>query len=216
MALSRTGEVCVVGYTRSLSFPTTVDAMDSTRDGDDDGFAFRLNASGSDLIYATYLGGWHEDCAYDIALGDDGYAYITGKSRSYDFPVSPGAYDSVYHNYGDVFVIKMSLGSEPVDDLEISLEGGGRSTWGHFRLNWSRPQEDIWLDHYVVYRSPWPGAIGDSIASTGETTYLDEYMAGDPFNQYFYTVKSVDGLGNLSKPSNMVGAYDVLLTNTSR
>ncbi|MBS1876654.1 MAG: SBBP repeat-containing protein [Acidobacteria bacterium] len=57
------------------------------------GFALKLNASGSDLVYLTYLGGssgW--DSVYGMALDSSGRMWVTGGTRSSDFPVTPGSY----------------------------------------------------------------------------------------------------------------------------
>jgi len=46
----------------------------------------KLNAAGSDLVYSSFVGGTDEDVATGIALDGSGNAYLTGLSRSADFP----------------------------------------------------------------------------------------------------------------------------------
>lgn len=56
-----------------------------------DVFVAKLNASGSALIYATYLGGSTDEQGRDIAVDAAGNAYLTGTTISLDFPTTTGA-----------------------------------------------------------------------------------------------------------------------------
>ena len=47
----------VVGSTNSNDFPTIVAAFDSTFNGGTDVFVTKMSATGSSLVYSTYLGG---------------------------------------------------------------------------------------------------------------------------------------------------------------
>ena len=54
--------------------------------GGPDGFVTKLNSTGSALIYSTYLGGNEGDVCNDIAVDNNGNAYVTGSTSSADFP----------------------------------------------------------------------------------------------------------------------------------
>ena len=74
------------------------------------------------LIYSTYLGGSSSDEAFDIALDPDRCAYITGYTRSADFPTR-NPYQSNTGGSRDVFVTKISrplvsLWLEEITDFE--------------------------------------------------------------------------------------------------
>lgn len=51
----------------------------------------KLNPSGTDLVYSTFLGGSGSDYAYGIAVDPAGNAYVTGATSSTNFPVTAEA-----------------------------------------------------------------------------------------------------------------------------
>jgi uncharacterized repeat protein (TIGR01451 family) len=94
----------VTGYTCSADFPATDGAfqtVDAGGAGPNCGSAFRdvfvskLNASGTGLIYSTYLGGSDYDNAAGIAVDSAGNAYVAGGTTSTDFPTTAGAMQRV-------------------------------------------------------------------------------------------------------------------------
>ena len=106
------GNVYVTGYTLSSNYPTTIDAYDSTYNGQEDVFILKLNPAGSKLLYSTYIGGAHDDRSRDVAVTSDGCAYITGETFSFDFP-NAEQNNNISKNYSDVFLLKLdSSGSE--------------------------------------------------------------------------------------------------------
>ncbi|MEZ4387377.1 MAG: hypothetical protein R3D98_07310 [Candidatus Krumholzibacteriia bacterium] len=66
--------------------------------------AARTAADG--LVWCTFLGGGESDKGLGIGVGDDGCPVVTGRSRSADFPTTPGGGSLVGIN--DVFVAKLS------------------------------------------------------------------------------------------------------------
>lgn len=54
--------------------------------GNSDAFVLKLNSSGSDLVWSTYLGGTGDDAAYGLALDSHRNAYVAGWSCSPNFP----------------------------------------------------------------------------------------------------------------------------------
>ena len=85
LAVGSDGSVTVAGYTSSNDFPTSTPAQTNTGGGFDAAIA-RLNAAGSALIYSSYLGGTGEDVALAVALDSTGAAYVTGYTKSANFP----------------------------------------------------------------------------------------------------------------------------------
>ena len=71
--------------------PVTSSVYAAGFDGGTDAFVARLNASGSALLYSTYLGGAGDDVGHGLALDAGGNIYLTGRTNSADFPTTSGA-----------------------------------------------------------------------------------------------------------------------------
>jgi hypothetical protein len=91
------GAVYVTGNTSSSTFPHTTGAAQEAKTGDSsyDAFVAKLNATGSSLGYSTFLGGYGLDTGYDIGVGEEGNAFVTGQTWSQSaqipFPTTDGA-----------------------------------------------------------------------------------------------------------------------------
>src|SRR5262249_8164931 len=116
--------------TSSTNFPTTPGAFQTTfAGGTADAFVTELNSSGSALLYSTYLGGNgpvvlnEDDLGHGIAVDTFGNIYVTGWTRSSDFPITPGAFQTIFGGYIDAFVAKIgeSCTIERIADLVASL-----------------------------------------------------------------------------------------------
>src|SRR5439155_1166617 len=85
IAVDATGAAYVTGRTGSSNFPTA-HPLQPMLSGFSDAFVAKLNATGSALVYATYLGGSGCDAGTGIAVDAAGAAYVTGSTCSSDFP----------------------------------------------------------------------------------------------------------------------------------
>ncbi len=122
MALDDDGNAYITGQVYSEDFPTSDGAHDNSHNGDKDIFVSKLNSDGTQLIYSTFIGGEGPDEGLGIAVDDDGYAYITGRSESVDFPTTTGAYDETHNGDSDVIVLKLDPDGS---DLVYSSYVGG-------------------------------------------------------------------------------------------
>ncbi|HEV8718084.1 MAG TPA: SBBP repeat-containing protein [Candidatus Binatia bacterium] len=98
IAVDSSGNAYVTGITSSPDFPTTAGASQqacrtNSRGGCYDVFVLKLNAEGSALLYATYLGGSDLDESTAITVDASGNASVTGRTLSIDLPTIPGAFD---------------------------------------------------------------------------------------------------------------------------
>ncbi len=109
IAVDATGHAYVAGETTSsASFPTTSGALDRTYNGNRDAFVVKLNPTGTDVVYGTYLGGTGEDRANAIAVDATGNAYVAGETASGDFRVTSLAFDQTHNGGSDAFVVQLN------------------------------------------------------------------------------------------------------------
>jgi beta-propeller repeat-containing protein len=113
IAIDAAGNAYVTGHTSSADFPTTAGAFDTQIDTlyRDDAFVTKLNATGSALVYSTYLGGIADEAMNgyaSIAVDDSGSAYVAAGTTSPDFPTTAGAFDQTYNGEEDAFVTKIN------------------------------------------------------------------------------------------------------------
>src|SRR5258706_829084 len=106
VAADSDGNAYVTGQTTSLNFPTTSGAFQTVRGFGNDVFVTKLNPSGSALVYSSYLGGNDFDTGNAISIDANGNAYVTGTTKSADFPTTPGAFQPAL-GIGFGFVTKL-------------------------------------------------------------------------------------------------------------
>ncbi len=129
IAVDASGNAYVSVWTNSTNFPTTPGAFDTSHNGSTDAFMAKLSADGTSLVYGTYLGGTDEDGSRGIAVDAASNAYVTGYTRSTDFPTTPGAFDTSHNGSTDVFVAKVSADGASVD--YSTYLGGVDHEYGH-------------------------------------------------------------------------------------
>ena len=111
LAVDASERVWVAGRTVSASFFTTPDAIQSTRRGWDDAFLLLLSADGRQAVYSTLVGGSGSDVgevALSVLVGANGALYVTGNSRSSDFPTVAGAAQPVSTGISDGFALALT------------------------------------------------------------------------------------------------------------
>ena len=115
IAVDGSGHAYVTGYTEADDFPVTPGAAQGPADiagfGEPTGFVTKLNSTGSALLYSTYLGGSGWDTPGGIAIDSEGDAYVAGDTSSQDFPVTPGAFQTVDRDdpeFKSAFVTKLN------------------------------------------------------------------------------------------------------------
>lgn len=102
------GSAYVVGTTGSTNFPTTAGAFQTACGCIDDAFVSKLSPSGDALVYSTYVGGGGEDGGYGIAIDGAGNAYVTGCTQPFNFPTTPGAFQTTWGGERDAFVARLN------------------------------------------------------------------------------------------------------------
>ena len=95
LAVDAAGNAYFAGSTVSPNLPLANAYQGVLKGQFGNGFFTKFNASGTALIYSSYLGGSVGDLFNSIAVDSQGNAYLTGQTSSPDFPsvnALPGAY----------------------------------------------------------------------------------------------------------------------------
>jgi hypothetical protein len=125
------GNAYVTGWTSSVNFPLRNPIQPTNHGGAYDVFITQLSASGSALVYSTYIGGSDWDQAQSIAVDGEGNAYITGQTSSFDFPIFNAFQPTIGGFHNDAFVTKLNpTGSA----LVYSTYLGGSATDNGYRV----------------------------------------------------------------------------------
>jgi len=173
------GFIYVAGGTESTDFPVTEEAYDTSFNGarswGGDIFVTKLNPTGTEIVFSTFLGGEAEETvgAGGIKVDSKGNVITVGITRSNSFPLTQGIIDkeNTYHGFltklspdGEKLLFSTFLGSSTlegitevdVDDKDnIYISGSTYSadlpvTENAFRKEIIMPKTAGVVDHYIA------------------------------------------------------------------
>ena len=110
------GGVYVTGTTASIGFP----AQGSNINSNNDAFVMKFNESGA-LLYTTVLASNGNTSGQAIAADSSGNVYIAGTTEANNFPVTTGAWQTVFGGVADAFAAKLN----PAGNLIYATYIGG-------------------------------------------------------------------------------------------
>ena len=87
IAVDNAGFAYVAAYTSNNNFPLTPGSYSTFRGGMDC-VIYKMNQTGTGLVYSTYVGSTSTDYAYGIAVDSSGCAYFTGYTSTSNYPVT--------------------------------------------------------------------------------------------------------------------------------
>lgn len=121
IAIDANGNAYIAGFTESSDFPTIAGSFQTTFNGPREAFVSKLNSNGTKLVYSTYIGETNEDLGYGIQVDTNGDAYITGYTKSSNFPTTPGAFQTSLNGVQAGFITKLnSSGTELIYSTFLS------------------------------------------------------------------------------------------------
>jgi uncharacterized protein (TIGR03437 family) len=108
VALDAAGNAYICGQTASTDFNLTNPLQPVNAGGGSDGFFAKIDATGTALHYASYLGGGGVDIATGVDVDANNNAYVTGHTFSTDYPLQNPLQSS---NAGgaDVFISRINV-----------------------------------------------------------------------------------------------------------
>lgn len=123
IAVDTSGNVYVLGQTRSMDFPgldVKTGSLKSTTDQDI--FVTKLSSDGGTVLFSTFVGGTGSDYAGGLELGPAGNIYVSGSTWSSDAPTTAGAYQTTLNGTGDGYLFLLNSTG---DSLQYSTFFGG-------------------------------------------------------------------------------------------
>ena len=116
--------IIVGGSTGSSDFPVSDGAYDQRRSAGDDAFITRMNSSGSEIIYSSFLGAGNDDVCIVLTPDGVGGTILTGWTAANDFPTTGGAYDRSSNGSYDAFIARFNKNASEL--LYSTYLGGDR------------------------------------------------------------------------------------------
>ena len=210
-AVDSSGNAYIGGTVVSSNYPTTLGAYDATYAGDGntyDAVVTKVAATGSSLVYSTYLGGSNGDEIDAITVDASGNAYVTGFTWSTNYPTTLGAFQPAKAGGTvDAFVTKLnptgsalsystylggSAGSGDEMGLAIAVDASGNAYVGG----------DAQTTNFPVTSGAYQTSVADTIEDAfvtklnalGTALVYSTYLGGS--GGEFVSGIAVDGSGN--------------------
>ena len=154
VAVDSAGNTYVTGSTYSTNFPTAL-PFQAHSGGGQDAFVTKIGASGTVLLYSTYLGGSNgmptaPEQGAAIAVDAQGYAYVAGTTSSANFPTlnslfagptyGTDAFLTKFDVTGGFLIYSTYIGGSSFDfGNAIAVDGGGNAYVAGMTASWDFP-----------------------------------------------------------------------------
>jgi len=106
--VDKLGQIYITGSTQSIDFPTTVNALQSSLQGTQDGIVCKFDSNLTSLVWSTYIGGSNQDAGYVMVFDTAQTSlYVAGGTQSPNFPTTAGTlYPTYQGDSADGFILK--------------------------------------------------------------------------------------------------------------
>ncbi len=136
IAVDAAGNTYVVGYTESGNFPVQ-GPINPALNGTRDIFVTKINAANTAYVYSTFLGGSGQDGSIfgvGVDVDSGGNAFVTGETRSNDFPTMVPDQATFGGGTSDAFVAKVNPAGNALV-FSTYLGGTGTDTANAIKLD---------------------------------------------------------------------------------
>jgi hypothetical protein len=214
IATNATGDIYGTGWANN-NFPTTAGVYDNSFNGSfsatpavgdinppGDVYVFKMNSTGTALLWSTYIGGNQSDHGEGIALNAAGDIFVTGWTRSSNFP----AVNAYNNTYGGAASPSASLFMSPGDAFAFKLNSNGTAlTYSTFI---GGPNND-WANDIVINVADEAYITGATESSSFPTTAGALYTTFNGVSDAFFC--KLNSTGNTLLYSTFLGGtqFDV-------
>jgi hypothetical protein len=225
LVLDASGALTITGETFSADFPTTAGAFDTTFNGTffvNDVFVARFSPSSGTLLFSTFLGGTDVDDSRGIALDASGAVTVAGRTWSFNFPTTVGAYGTSLNGGPDLFVTRLSPsggsllystllgGTDTENGGALAVDGTGAATVAGFTYSPSFPTT------VGAYDTTFNGveAFVSRLSPSGATLLYSTFLGGTASDEAYALAMDSSGdhyVAGRTLSSNFpttAGAYD--------
>ena len=115
------GNVYISSVTASNDFPMVNGFDNSFNGGTTDGLVVKMTPDLSAIVWSSYLGGTGLDAAYSIKFDNDKNIVLAGGTTSTNFPVTAGAYQTVFNGVVDGWIARVAADGSSV--LQATFTG---------------------------------------------------------------------------------------------
>jgi hypothetical protein len=207
VGVDSSGNVTFCGLTSSADFPVQ-NAFQTVYLGgtpvNNDGFAVRLNAAGTKVLYATYFGGPGADDPENMAMDASGGAVVLGLTDSNAFPLVNPLQSGIAGGSYDSYVLRLALAppSAPTG-LTAVLQATGS-----IQVAWT--DTSTIEDSFDVERKVGAGAYSKIATNPfNSTIYLDSAIS--PSTTFTYRVRAVNTDGPSGYTNEAAVTTDALI-----
>ncbi|HTU41262.1 MAG TPA: choice-of-anchor D domain-containing protein [Candidatus Aquilonibacter sp.] len=217
IAVDNSGNVYVSGYTDSANFPlATLGALPTSTYHV---FVAKLDSTGSNLVYADYIGGNSDDYGVALALDSANEVYVTGATQSSNFPVvngyqsqQPGPYTGFLSKLsadGSALIYSTYLGGNNYDQpAGIGIDSLGEAYVAGYTESQNFPVANAYQPAALANQAGMYGVYGflTKFSADGSSLVFSTYLEGNsnveedgccwvpPYNGI--SALAVDGSGN--------------------
>ena len=209
------------GVVFGAGYPVSLGAYDGTYNGNCDIGIFKFDSSGSQRLYATYLGGSQADMPHSMFVNSFDELVIFGTTGSSNFPVTPTAFDTSFNggtalqyegsstinfpNGSDIFICRFNSDGT---QLQASTYVGGNGNDG---LNYRNAFDynTIMLGNDSLYYNYGDGARGELITDDMNNIYVGSTTTSTNFPVTADCIQPTNG----GRQDGIVFKIDYNLTN---
>ena len=190
IAIDNSGNVYIAGYTNSANFPLA--ALGSLPANTDHVFVAKLDSTGSNLVYADYIGGNSDDYGVALALDSANEVYVTGATQSSNFPVvnayqsqQPGPYTGFLTKIsadGSTLLSSTYLGGNNFDQPSgIAIDASGDVYVGGYTQSSNFPVANAYQASALANQGGNYGTYGflTKFSADGSSLVYSTYFAGN-------------------------------------
>jgi hypothetical protein len=203
--IDNAGNIYLGGSTYSTTgLGATSASYQEFKGGNQDAFVAKLNANGSELLWASYFGGANDDIGHSTTVDDAGHLFLCGRTNSSGLG-SKGFQNNYSANY-DAFVVMFDLAGNGV--LWSSYYGGTNNDFGQSII---KDQSGIYMAGITASTGLSKDGFQSNYAAGGSDAFLTKIEVPEFVDTNFPQTAEKKGGTPVSATLNTVGNSTVKL-----